>query len=1392
MKRLTTALLACLTIATFAQQKIESFDKVTVPLVRIPNMTVAPVPSESMLYAVKNHLYFAGVRLDTLNNITIVNDTVGKDPACTGLRIYSLADSIAWQHSWIIDPISGDTTGCKWVDITSATWLSNGNTLYYKKGDVEISNNLYTSLIYPKPGTAAVNVIVRGISDTSVVSRFRIWGAQGGWVDMMAANRSSGDLMSNLQRIDPYRWYIQLSRNNVVRQKLAFDSASLFPEVGDVPLGNAIHPFSGLFLKNLSTAAPNDNLMMITGTGEVKKIASSTFSPTVNFSNTLWVGSGRQYSTIQAAINASTPGTTIIVGVGNYSENVAFTGKTNLTLIGEGKSMFNGTTLTGGVILTGRINIEASSGIKVDNMSVIRAGAQIHAIAIYAQTGNCNNVTISNCIVLGAHEANKHGISAEAIKYELTNILIENCQAYNFPYGIGVKGKNSVVRNCYVKNSLGFGYWGLADNAGSSVDHLDYVSKANNISFISCIADSCTIGFTSYTRDIQSETGSYLAGSSLRNVQFINCSASYGTEGIRIGMDNAGFAYPKTGTGTSQIRAHDIIINGFNAHKNSSYGIDIREGNGVTINGGIADTNGVGFYNLNGVNVQVNGLICKGNSTNYSPDINMKILAKDSSEVAGSPDYVTGKALRSGLDSKISSQWGNYGSNIGFGGGNVGIGLTNPAYLFDVNGEFNSTNLRVRDTSVIKCIRVPGGNSLTIVGTSSPSIKFWAEGTNPVLRMVRYNGSVRTPSAVTTGQSILSLQGAGYNGSGESANKVTFGGLAAENWSPTANGALAFISTTTNGTTTQVERLRLTDKGDLGVGTTAPVEKTEVAGRVKATAFYTENDYQGLAWNENTDAYVRLGTLAGKALSATPGDQLMPVQAGMRGCVMQDNGTVNYYLFPADWTYKEDFTASTLTGADGQVMVEIPKFYFKYSYAAGWHIYKISKYPLTGFTVHPAFVVGGVENDYTYIGAYEASLYNVTSSIYANGVYQPAHSVSFVSSTKTISKLAGSVATVNMTGANGGTGYAVGNVLTLTGGTLASTCTVSTVSSGVVTAVTLTTKGYGCSTGVKATTGGAGTGCTINIATLEDQSNPYTELEVGDKLTISGSVSNNGTFTVATKSDQSFTVSETVTDETYALNAVISTKVVTTATTGDKLCSVSGKTPVVNQTRASFRNMSANRGSNWHQLGYDQVHAVELLATIEFGTFNWQNIAEIGPGITNIGNWPTYNNYNPFIKTGNANIIGNYSGDNAGAATIASEKAKYSKYRGIENFYGHLFKWVDGINVNNNRAYISSNYTTWTDDTSTGYTDIGADMPAATGYQEHLINSSRAILPSTIGGSGSASARITDYYSQSTGWRVGVFGGYANGGTTAGGFFWYLNYGSGYVYQYIGARLSFK
>ena len=66
----------------------------------------------------------------------------------------------------------------------------------------------------------------------------------------------------------------------------------------------------------------------------------------------------------------------------------------------------------------------------------------------------------------------------------------------------------------------------------------------------------------------------------------------------------------------------------------------------------------------------------------------------------------------------------------------------------------------------------------------------------------------------------------------------------------------------------------------------------------------------------------------------------------------------------------------------------------------------------------------------------------------------------------------------------GGTGYAVGDVLTLAGGTGGTVTVVTIDTGGVVTSVSILAEGLNYTTGVKATTGGAGTGCTINVVTV--------------------------------------------------------------------------------------------------------------------------------------------------------------------------------------------------------------------------------------------------------------------------------------------------------------------
>jgi hypothetical protein len=153
-----------------------------------------------------------------------------------------------------------------------------------------------------------------------------------------------------------------------------------------------------------------------------------------------------------------------------------------------------------------------------------------------------------------------------------------------------------------------------------------------------------------------------------------------------------------------------------------------------------------------------------------------------------------------------------------------------------------------------------------------------------------------------------------------------------------------------------------------------------------------------------TTADVIWGTSSDSFSRKTYNSGVTPVHEGMRRCVLNSNGTVNYYLHSDDSTLKADGSPANLDGTDGQVMVEVPKFYVRVATAAyGKVIREISEVPRSGFVLHPAFAKGGTlqydsvvgmwhyvghtgERAAFYIGAYQASVYDSSAVSYIDGL----------------------------------------------------------------------------------------------------------------------------------------------------------------------------------------------------------------------------------------------------------------------------------------------------------------------------------------------------------------------------------------------------------------------
>jgi hypothetical protein len=252
---------------------------------------------------------------------------------------------------------------------------------------------------------------------------------------------------------------------------------------------------------------------------------------------------------------------------------------------------------------------------------------------------------------------------------------------------------------------------------------------------------------------------------------------------------------------------------------------------------------------------------------------------------------------------------------------------------------------------------------------------------------------------------------------------------------------------------------------------------------------------------------------------------------------------------------------------------------------------------------------------------------------------------------------------------------------------------------------------------------------------------------------------------------------------------------------GDIMCSVSGQYPKTAETRAEYRAMAEERGSGWHQFGgYDQA-MLSILFVTEYGSLRTQQ--ELGNGRVSLssGSWIAgENGAGGYIgQCGYSNSDGNASGHQSNGGSISgSQSSDYMSYRGIENWWGNVWKFIDGCNVHNStengsRLYLSADYTAFDDDTDTYYTLIGS-LAETDGYPNDIVDGVGA-WPFSIGGS--SSTYLADYYTTyfdidaDSGWRVARVGGDAATGSTAGAFYFYSYRDLSFAIGYIGGRLCY-
>lgn len=262
----------------------------------------------------------------------------------------------------------------------------------------------------------------------------------------------------------------------------------------------------------------------------------------------------------------------------------------------------------------------------------------------------------------------------------------------------------------------------------------------------------------------------------------------------------------------------------------------------------------------------------------------------------------------------------------------------------------------------------------------------------------------------------------------------------------------------------------------------------------------------------------------------------------------------------------------------------------------------------------------------------------------------------------------------------------------------------------------------------------------------------------------------------------------------------------------DKFSSIAGARPASgssqNLTRPNIEAMAQNRGTNWHGDLIKQVSAEQMLMIIEMGMMNLQTA--IAQGVVSLP-WTTGSDTTSSYAaaTGSTASLGNGTGRAEKTTTyeggVAKEYTVDGKtsvcWRGKENFWGNIWKFVYGINIWGNgkmgggQPYICSDFSFAESKNSGNYEPAGFTVTNANGYISAMGYSTACdwlfIASECLGNSSLPVGDYTYITVNLNGYRIAQLGGHWNYGGSAGGFYWALSYGVGIRARYIGGRLVY-
>ena len=240
----------------------------------------------------------------------------------------------------------------------------------------------------------------------------------------------------------------------------------------------------------------------------------------------------------------------------------------------------------------------------------------------------------------------------------------------------------------------------------------------------------------------------------------------------------------------------------------------------------------------------------------------------------------------------------------------------------------------------------------------------------------------------------------------------------------------------------------------------------------------------------------------------------------------------------------------------------------------------------------------------------------------------------------------------------------------------------------------------------------------------------------------------------------------------------------------DRLSSIAGAKPCSGKTQeltiVNSRKLCANNGTGYKQIDFTTISALQILHLVEYASFDTQTT--IGRGVVDLTD---VTGENCSLKTSSTATLGNVSG----MATGTNGQVSIS-YRGIENLWGNIWSFVDGINIEDN----SKNIAYWSNDdmtsnTSANHKKISFTLAKTNGYVSKFgYDKENDFVFLASESLGVHNKPANDYYWQNNtyaGWSILRYGGMWNSAVIAGGYCFYTDYTSLSKSRSNGSRLMF-